>query len=106
MNKLIFAAFIFASHLASADFQPFNHDVSCQTQYGSGLKIVYDKTEFPKYGWQGGIHVELNTGAEALETMASLMGISPPVGRILRREPAAGQVGNWIGQDPTDPMIV
>ncbi len=96
------------SNISWATYQPFERDILCQSQgvEGEVLKVVYNKTEYPNFGWQGGIHIEMNTGIGELSGFASSLGIRNSRRRTIRRSGPAGQVGNWIGQSSADPFVV
>ena len=112
INYLFALALGLAAGAARADFATFDHDVLCQatdtTAAGTStsVKIVYDRSEFPENGRAGGIHVELNTGVSELSGMGAALGLDKPYGRVLRRSGPAGQVGNSIVQDKSDPFVV
>jgi hypothetical protein len=93
---------------AQAAFQPFDRTVTClSANDGAALKVVYDKSEYPDFGWQGGIHVDLTSGNDS-----ALIGLVEKAGlatdgskKTIHIDGPAGQVGNWIQQDTTDPLI-
>ncbi len=92
---------------ASADYLPFNHDVLCKSHDGdeTEIKIVYDRSEFPENGRKGGIHVELNVGVGEFSAITQLWKVQQPFRRTLRISGPAGNPGNWLVQDTTDPLV-
>jgi hypothetical protein len=103
-------ALLAAAPFAYAEESDFHHDVLCkQTRAGSeqaSIKITYDRTQHHDLGRIGQIFVELNTGFGDLANIANAIGTEKPYGRNLRQEGAAGQVGNYLIQDPKDPFAV
>jgi hypothetical protein len=90
-----------------ADFQPFEHDVKCRSQSdGSTLTVVYNRAEYPDFGWQGGIHLQIESGNNPeLAQWAQAAGLAAQ-GQLMtiRREGPAS--GNWIEQDPANPFAL
>ena len=108
MKHILCLLSFFSASYAAADFQPFDREVTCISKNDfAELRIGYDKSEYPNFGWQGGIHVEIKTGVNSsLEGFVVKAGLSTEgEKKVLRQAGPAGQVGNWIQQDTKEPIV-
>lgn len=107
-KSFLFSIALLHNAVYASNFMPFDHDILCVSKNDfSSVKVVYDKKEYPDYGWQGGIHWEINTGVNSqLINFLKMYNIPDGSRSTIKKADAAGTITNWIQQDKNDPIIM